>query len=290
MNNHDIVCFGEVLWDILPSGAVPGGAPMNVAYHAHRHKHAPALVTRIGNDKEGSNLLELFARYGINTRYVQQDAVYATGKVYAHLDGQHEVRYDIVQPSAWDFIEYEDDHAALLQQSAYFVFGSLACRNTTSEQTLFRLLEHAPVKVFDINLRPPHYRQPLLETLLEKADMLKLNETELANIGDWHNAGYTNEAKMQFIARRYHIPVIVTTLGPAGAILYAEGEILHQPGIPVTVADTIGSGDAFLAGFLHTLLNGGPYTSALVQANRLGALIASKRGACPDYVPGETGV
>lgn len=284
---HDIVCFGEVLWDILPSGAVPGGAPMNVAYHAHRLGRNPALITRIGNDTEGKALAELFSGYGTGTRYFQHDELYATGKVFAHVGEHNEVSYDIVQPSAWDFIAYEPQHETLLQQAVYFVFGSLACRNEISANTLFRLLEQAPVKVFDINLRAPHYRQPLLEVLLKKTDLLKLNETELQVLGSWNNVGPAPEAIIQFIARQYHIPVIVATMGGAGAILYAEEQFFRQPGIPVQVVDTIGSGDAFLAAFLNALLNGNGYSAALEQANRLGAFIATQRGACPEYSPGE---
>jgi fructokinase len=162
MSRHQVVCFGEVLWDILPTGAVPGGAPMNVAYHLQKLNRNPALITRIGIDKNGQDLMNIFSQQGVCTDFFQVDNEYETGKVYANPDEQNEVVYDIVKPVAWDFIEWDDAFAGLLENADLFVFGSLAARNKVSRDTLFQLLEIAKNKVLDINLRNSYYKKLIL--------------------------------------------------------------------------------------------------------------------------------
>src|SRR5579875_669153 len=173
---HQVVCFGEILWDILPTGAKPGGAPMNVAYHLRQLGYQPALITRIGNDDYGGQLLTLLTQYGVDTAYIQTDKHHNTGLVYAQPGAQHEMTYDIVYPAAWDYIQWHQTLELLVQQAAYFVYGSLVTRNGTSKNTLFRLLEMAPKRVLDINLRTPFYSQAIVEQLLQRVDILKLNE------------------------------------------------------------------------------------------------------------------
>jgi fructokinase len=147
-NSHKVVCFGEVLWDILPTGAIPGGAPMNVAYHLYKLNKNPALITRIGSDSQGLKLKNIFSEYGLCTDYFQVDMKNETGKVFAKLKDDNEVEYDIVRPSAWDYIGYKEDIEELVKNSEYFVYGSLAARNKESKATLFSLLEVAPIKVW----------------------------------------------------------------------------------------------------------------------------------------------
>jgi fructokinase len=282
-DKHPIVCFGEVLWDILPAGAVPGGAPMNVAYHLHKQNKNPALITRIGKDEKGKELHHIFTGHGVCTDFFQEDEVYETGKVFAHPNEHNEVAYDIVQPSAWDFIEYEEPLQTLVNSAGYFVFGSLVCRNPVSRNTLFSLLEMAKYKVFDINLRAPHFNEQVLYELLHISDFLKLNNTELDMINGWYGKENTIEDKMKFMMDQFNIPVLVTTLGEAGTVLCVEGNFYREAGIKVNVADTIGSGDAFLAGLLSKIIEGASYPDALQFANKLGAFVATKKGACPAY-------
>jgi fructokinase len=286
-NKHPVVCFGEVLWDILPTGAVPGGAPMNVAYHLHKQNKKPALITRIGKDEKGKELHDIFTKQGVCTDYFQIDEVHETGKVYAHPNEQNEVTYNIVQPSAWDFIEYEEQLQTLVSSANYFVFGSLVCRSAVSKNTLFSLLEMAKYKVLDINLRAPHFEGHVLYELLQRSDVLKLNNTELDMINGWYGKENTIEDKMKFIIDKFNIPILVTTLGEAGAVLCVEGNFYREKGIRVNVADTVGSGDAFLAGLLSKMLDKKPHPEALRFANALGAYVATKKGACPDYEPGD---
>lgn len=284
---YPVVCFGEVLWDVLPSGAVPGGAPMNVAYHLKKLGTNPAMITRIGRDGYGQELLRIFSKEGLTTDYFYVDSEQPTGVVYANPGGPGEVVYDIVFPSAWDFIEWKEAFVPLLQQSAYFVFGSLACRHKTSRETLFRLLETPATTVFDINLRPPHYQRQQVEYLLQKAGMVKMNLAELEVITGWFTRFYLLEDSIKLLQDRFKMDTLIVTMGGEGAIVSEKGTFFRHAGFKVTVADTIGSGDAFLAGFLHQRLSGAPVEQALAFACGIGAFMATQRGACPPYEPAQ---
>ena len=282
-NDHKVVCFGEVLWDILPSGAVPGGAPMNVAYHLHKQQKNPALITSIGIDEKGEHLVKIFSDYGICTDFFQVDYEHETGKVFAQPNEHNEVVYDIVKPVAWDYIKWEDDFENLVSNANYFVFGSLASRNNVSKKTLFQLLEYAENKVLDINLRAPHFNRRIVEELMSKADFLKLNLAELELITGWFSKHTSIEDRVRSITDKFKIQNMVVTMGGDGAVLYYNGNEYVQKGYKVDVVDTVGSGDAFLAGLLARLLDNASPVNALEFASGLGAFIAMQKGACPVY-------
>ena len=282
-NDHKVVCFGEVLWDILPTGALPGGAPMNVAYHLHKQQKNPALITSIGIDEKGEQLVKIFSDYGICTDFFQVDYEHETGKVFAEPNEHNEVVYDIVKPVAWDYIKWEDDFENLVSNANYFVFGSLVSRNNVSKKTLFQLLEYAENKVLDINLRAPHFNRRIVEELLSKADFLKLNLAELELITRWFSKHTSIEDRVRSITDKFKIQNIVVTMGEDGAVLYYNGNEYLQKGYRVDVLDTVGSGDAFLAGLLARLLDNASPVNALEFASGLGAFIATQKGACPVY-------
>lgn len=286
-NKHHVVCFGEVLWDIMPTGDVPGGAPMNVAYHLNKLGKNPALITKIGIDDKGKELVDIFSSSGVCTDFFQLDYQYETGKVFANPNEHNEVVYDIVKPSAWDFIAWEDVFTNLVSDAEYFVFGSLAARNKESKNTLLKLLEVAKIKVLDINLRAPHYNRRIVEELLKKADFVKMNLAELELITGWFSNHTSTEDRMKSVREKFKIENMVVTMGGDGALLYMNGNISRHNGFKVNVVDTVGSGDAFLAGLLCKLLENTSSNDALTFASGLGALIATKRGACPQYDPEE---
>lgn len=283
INYHPVVCFGEVLWDILPSGTVPGGAPMNVAYHLHKLHKNPALITSVGVDEKGKELINIFSKYGVCTDFFQLDHEHETGKVYAVPNEHHEVVYDIIMPVAWDYINPGENLTEVVSKAEYFVYGSLAARDEVSKKTLFQLLEIAKNKVLDINLRPPHFSRRIVEELLVKADFLKLNLAELELITGWFS-NYSNiEDMVKSMSEKFNIPNMVVTMGGNGASLYYNGITYAHKGFQVDVKDTVGSGDAFLAGLLYKLLENATPAEALEYASGLGAFIATQTGACPDY-------
>ncbi len=282
-NIHKVVCFGEVLWDILPSGSVPGGAPMNVAYHLQKLNKNPALITRIGIDDKGQQLMKIFSDQDVCTDFFQVDNKYETGKVFANPNEYNEVVYDIVKPVAWDFIGWDDAFTELVSNAEFFVFGSLAARNKVSKDTLFKLLENAKNKVLDINLRAPHYNRRIVEQLLRKANFVKMNLAELELITGWFSNYTSIEDRLQSIADKFKLSNMVVTMGGNGALLLMNGDITKHPGFKVDVVDTVGSGDAFLAGLLSQLLDNAGSEASLEFASGLGAFIATHTGACPGY-------
>jgi fructokinase len=278
-----IVCFGEILWDILPAGAVPGGAPMNVAYHLRKLGLDPGIVTRVGIDERGKKLIDLLNENGVTTDHIQLDYDTPTGIVNASSNEHGEMQYDIVAPAAWDFIALDDETVTLVKEASHFIFGSLVNRNLTSRNTLFALLETAQQKVLDINLRPPHFDRHLVEDLLSRADIIKMNSAELELITGWFTRYKTMTDRIAIIQDRFQVPRIIVTMGGDGAMVNIEGELYGHPGYVVDVVDTIGSGDSFLAAFLFKLLNNDGPKESLAFASALGALVASKTGGWPAY-------
>jgi fructokinase len=206
-----------------------------------------------------------------------------TGKVIATMDGNEEVAYDILKPVAWDYISWDSSFTELVANAGHFVYGSLSARSDESRNTLFRLLEAAKYKVLDINLRSPHYSRKTLEKLLHSADLLKLNLAELELITGWFS-GYKDERdRIRVLQDKFQLTDIVMTRGSNGSVLYMGGEFYEHPGFAIKLADTIGSGDAFLAGLISKLSRGAGAPEALEFASALGALIASYTGPCPQY-------
>lgn len=281
--SNGVVCFGEILWDMLPHATLPGGAPMNVAYHLNKLGINASLISKTGDDTWGQDLRTILSEAAIDTKYTQIDSVLETGKVLASVGANHEVTYDIKQPVAWDAIEINNQILDAVARSSYFVYGSLASRSPKSYQTLLALKEVAAKQVFDINLRAPHYSRNIIETLLSGVHLLKMNEAELALVASWYFEGLTVKDQIKTIRDRFNIHKIVVTLGAAGAIYYENDNFFQAPTFSITVADTIGSGDAFLAGFLQGLLHQKKPSEALAYAAALGALVATQHGACPNY-------
>lgn len=256
---------------------------MNVAYHLMKLGLDPALITRVGEDSNGRNLVRLMETQEMSTEFFQVDFELPTGTVHAKLDEHCDVTYDIVRPVAWDNIHWEDGFSDLLKDASYFVFGSLAARSHSSRRTLYRLLEIAPSRVLDINLRPPHYDKQTISKLLEGLHLLKLNLDELDLITGWFSGYRDQRDRVQALQDRFQIPNVVVTRGGKGALLNKEGVFYEHPGFSVTLADTIGAGDAFLAGLLSQMAGGSDLQRALAFSSALGALVASRTGPCPPY-------
>ncbi len=281
--NKSVICFGEVLWDILPTGQQPGGAPFNVAVHLHQLGQPVELISRVGDDELGRELLAFIESKGLSTAHVQQGHTHLTGVVKANVDDANEVVYKIVQPVAWDYIHYESALAELVAQADVLVYGSLVARQAGSRETLYRLLENARFRVFDVNLRPPHYTKEITKYLLGKSHLVKMNHHELAELMEWfgHGPVHDRTEAMQWLAERYQLHAVCVTCGADGALLWTGGRLYRAPGLSVEVRDTIGSGDAFLAALLKGWLAGEEPEAMLRFACAAGALVATHQGATP---------
>ncbi|MDF9800173.1 fructokinase [Catalinimonas alkaloidigena] len=284
--NHkkSVLCFGEMLFDIFPDGRLPGGAPMNVALHLQQHQIPTHFVSRLGEDEEGEALLRYLDERGLSTQWIQKDEKYPSGKVYADVSKSEDVSYEIVYPSAWDFIETTDALKDAAKSSEVFLYGSLAARGETSRATLLELLSLARTKVFDVNLRKPFYDAELIQLLLEQANIVKLNDEELSLLVQWYlgkEASEMHDDDIFHLAEKFSLETVCVTQGSKGASLLSDGILHFQKGYQVSVADTVGSGDAFLGAFLSQMLNNKSAQECLQYGCAAGAYVASQKGATP---------
>lgn len=279
-----IVCFGEVLWDIFPAGSRAGGAPFNVAYHVHKMGIDVKMLSRVGDDELGKQLTDQISNWGITTEYIQVDHEHPTSTVTAKIDEHNEASYEIINHVAWDYIGYQKEHNELVAEAEAFVFGSLSARNEPTRNTLFKLLEAAKLKIFDVNFRPPFIDAELIKTLLHKSDIVKMNKAELRQILELTGREYTSEEEgVAFLRNHFDIREVVLTKGSKGAGYFTGEENYSCPAVPITVADTVGSGDSFLSGFISKRIQHESPEEVIKQAAALGAWVTSKSGACPDY-------
>ncbi len=277
-----IVCFGEVLFDVFPTHTKIGGAPLNVGLRLASLGIETQIISRIGQDAKGKELLDFIEANDVSTTYIQTDSHFSTGEVTVKLDEKGSASYTINYPVAWDKIEATPEAHDIVSFADAVVFGSLVCRDTASYQSLLSLLNVAKYKIFDVNLRAPFYTKELLSDLMNKADFIKFNDDELyeisANLGSPY---HSLEQNMLFIAEKTNTQHICVTKGSHGAVLFYNDQLFYNSGYKITVADTVGAGDSFLAGLLSKLLAGIAPQEAINFACALGALVAQEEGANP---------
>jgi len=284
----DVICFGEILWDFLPDGLHPGGAPFNAAYHLRQLGRRPRLVSAVGRDVLGDELLRRLRHWNLDPGGIARRRDRPTGIVRAALAARGDARYEIAAGAAWDRIVLSAGTRRAAGAARAFLFGSLAQRSAANRRALERLLAGAPAGAwfaFDVNLRPPYDDPALVRALARRATLLKLNAAEAARLaaGAGERPG-REEGDARALAARTGCPTVCVTAGARGAGLLRGGTWRWEPGRPVRVEDTVGAGDAFLAALIHHLLDDRlPDRAILARACRLGEWVASRRGATPAY-------
>ena len=278
--NMNVVCFGEVLIDQFPTHSKIGGAPLNVSVRLQSYGAQVAMISSVGSDKEGEKILDFLKDHDVDTAGIAVQNNYPTGKVNVFLNDEGSANYEIAYPAAWDKIEISDELHTLVKNSDLFIFGSLVCRDELSGQTLDALLQSASYKVFDVNLRAPHYSNERLIELMKKADFIKFNDDELYEIADYLKSKYHSmEQTIAFIAKEMNTETICVTKGAYGAVLYYAGKFYYNSGYRIKVIDTVGSGDSFLASIIYKLFNKENPQEALNFGCAVGALVAGTKGA-----------
>ncbi|WP_428328466.1 carbohydrate kinase family protein [Mucilaginibacter sp.] len=278
----NILCFGEILWDTFGDEKVAGGAPMNVARHLVQQNMEVQFASRIGKDTSGEGLVSFLKGNGLFSELIQMDDKLPTCEVTVQLDKQGAATYIIPEPVSWDNIQPDKLLTKAAEKASAIIYGSLACRESTTRDTLLNLLnETTALKVFDVNLRAPHYTLSTIETLVAGADVIKMNEDEAALLigGNTHNI---KENIIEF-QKKYHAQTICVTRGDKGAIAWHDYEFYEHPGCHVSVVDTVGAGDSFLAAFVSGLLKKEPMQQLIEKACYVGAFVAGHRGANPVY-------
>jgi fructokinase len=289
---HDaanILAFGEILWDLLPSGRKLGGAPFNFACRAESLGDRGWMVSRVGRDDLGREAREAAVGLGMDVTGLQDDPEHPTGTVDVTFhDGEPD--YVIHPQVAYDFIEFTPQLLELAGRADCVCFGTLAQRHEVSRATCRRVLESArqALPVLDINFRKDCYDATIVRESLELAKVVKLNGGELRELQSMLDLeGESLDELALSLVGRFELACCVATLGPAGALAATETHVRYVPGYEVAVADTVGAGDAFSAGFLHRYLRGEAVEACCRYGNAVGAIVATQTGATDPLGPGD---
>ena len=280
-----VVGLGEVLWDLLPSGASLGGAPANFAYITTLMGDQGIVASRVGADSRGLDALRRMEELGLDIDHVQTERQHPTGVVNVDLDGNGQAKFEIAHPVAWDFLEWTSDWQWLAESADAVCFGSLAQRSERNRATIRRFLKATSagaLKVFDVNLRQSYYSREVLTESMRLADVVKLNDDELPKIIRLLESSHKDElSSARRLIRDFDLEVVCITRGSQGSLLVRDRDASEHPGFRVRVADTVGSGDAFTAGLVHEYLHGASLDLMNEVANLVGAWVASEVGAMP---------
>ena len=284
-----VIGMGEALWDVLPEGKKIGGAPANFAYHVSQFGLPSCVVSAIGNDPLGHEIIEHFTSKGLTHQI--ETVPYPTGTVQVEIDQAGVPQYEIKENVAWDNIPYTAKLEQLAEKTSAICFGSLAQRNVVSRNTINRFLdaipaENDPLIVFDVNLRQGFYNKEILCNSMKRCNILKINDEELVTVSRMFGyPGIDLQDKCWILLGKYNLRMLILTCGINGSYVFTPGNVSFQPTPKVEVADTVGAGDSFTAAFISSILKGKSVAEAHSRAVQTSAFVCTKKGAMPILPP-----
>lgn len=287
--NEIVVGMGEALWDVLPEGKKIGGAPANFAYHVSQFGLPSCVVSAIGDDALGKEIIENFTSKGLDQLIAE--VPYPTGTVQVEIDQTGIPLYDIKENVAWDNIPYTEHLDALAKRTKAVCFGSLAQRNVVSRETINHFLDTMPkdddsLIVFDVNLRQGFYNKEILCKSMQNCNILKINDEELITVSRMFGyPGIDLQDKCWILLGKYNLKMLILTCGINGSYVFTPGNVSFQPTPKVEVADTVGAGDSFTAAFIGSILKGKSVTEAHSIAVKTSAFVCTQKGAMPILPP-----
>lgn len=287
--NEIVVGMGEALWDVLPEGKKIGGAPANFAYHVSQFGFPSCVVSAIGDDALGKEIIENFTSKGLDQLIAE--VPYPTGTVQVEIDQTGIPLYDIKENVAWDNIPYTEHLDALAKRTKAVCFGSLAQRNVVSRETITHFLDTMPkdddsLIVFDVNLRQGFYNKEILCKSMQNCNILKINDEELITVSRMFGyPGIDLQDKCWILLGKYNLKMLILTCGINGSYVFTPGNVSFQPTPKVEVADTVGAGDSFTAAFIASILKGKSVTEAHTIAVKTSAFVCTQKGAMPILPP-----
>lgn len=287
--NEIVVGMGEALWDVLPEGKKIGGAPANFAYHVSQFGLPSCVVSAIGDDALGKEIIENFTSKGLDQLIAE--VPYPTGTVQVEIDQTGIPLYDIKENVAWDNIPYTEHLDAFAKRTKAVCFGSLAQRNVVSRETINHFLDTMPkdddsLIVFDVNLRQGFYNKEILCKSMQNCNILKINDEELITVSRMFGyPGIDLQDKCWILLGKYNLKMLILTCGINGSYVFTPGNVSFQPTPKVEVADTVGAGDSFTAAFIASILKGKSVTEAHTIAVKTSAFVCTQKGAMPILPP-----
>ena len=288
MSKPLVIGIGEVLWDFLPAGKQLGGAPANFAYHAHALGAAALVVSRVGNDPLGCELLSRLKGVGLRTDGITTDPSAPTGTVSVTLDGQGKPTFTIHENVAWDLMEAVKQSLNEASKADAVCFGTLAQRNAIARAAIRAIVQATPptaLRIFDINLRQHFWSREIILESLELADVMKLNDEELPIVAGLFGLSGDESNQMRQIAARFQLKAVALTKGANGSSLVVGNELVSRPGTKLTVVDSVGAGDSYTAALALGLLAGYSPGRILAQAHRIADYVCTQSGAMPPLPP-----
>lgn len=284
-NDNIVVGMGEALWDVLPEGKKIGGAPANFAYHVSQFGLPSCVVSAVGADALGREIVENFTSKGLT--HLLPEVPYPTGTVQVEIDQAGIPQYDIRENVAWDNIPFTPQLEALARRTRAVCFGSLAQRNAVSRNTIGSFLDAMPRRddslvVFDVNLRQGFYNKEILCDSMSRCNILKINDEELVAVSRMFGyPGIDLQDKCWILLGKYNLKMLILTCGINGSYVFTPGNVSFMPTPKVEVADTVGAGDSFTAAFIANILKGRPVAEAHAKAVQTSAFVCTKNGAMP---------
>jgi len=286
--NTNVIGVGEVLWDLLLTGPQLGGAPANFAYHAHALGAEAQVITRVGKDDYGREIIRRFHEMGLPETGVQIDETAPTGTAKVALSGDGLAHFTIQENVAWDSMAVTDEAVAVARRADAICFGSLGQRCEASRNTIQYLVAATPpdaLRVFDINMRQQFYSRDVVEKSFRLANVLKLNDDELPRLADMFSLTGSTEDQIGQLAQTFSLRLVALTRGPNGSLLYQKdnGEVRWSdcPSRPIKVVDTVGAGDSFTAALVLGLLRKMDLDEINTVANEVARYVCSQPGATP---------
>jgi fructokinase len=277
--------IGELLWDVLPGGRELGGAPGNFAWHVHALGMTGLIVSCVGDDDEGREILERLRALGLRSDHVSVDPAHPTGRSTVSLDASGVPSFHVHEDVAWDFIPFTPTLARVAEEIDAVNFGTLGQRTAVSRGTTRSVLTHTrpdAIRLFDLNLRPPHYTREVIAESLTIASVVKLNESELGVVSRMFGFSKDEPTALNELAEQFALRLVALTRGEKGSVLWANGRTSVHRGFESKVVDTVGAGDAFAAALVVGMLEGFDLDRINEHANRVASYVCSKPGATPE--------
>ncbi len=285
MNKKVVVGMGEALWDVLPEGKKIGGAPANFAYHISQFGLDSCVVSAVGDDALGAEIVENFDKKDL--KHLIATVPYPTGTVQVEIDQAGIPQYEIKENVAWDNIPYTAHLENLAGRTRAVCFGSLAQRNVVSRSTINRFLDAMPhdednLIVFDVNLRQGFYNKEILCNSMSRCNILKINDEELVTVSRMFGyPGIDLQDKCWILLGKYNLKMLILTCGINGSYVFTPGNVSFVETPKVEVADTVGAGDSFSAAFIASILKGKTIPEAHKTAVEVSAFVCTQNGAMP---------
>ena len=283
MKNKKILGIGEILWDLFPEGRQLGGAPANFVFHAKQLGLDAGVVSAVGQDPDGKDILEFIMKSGIKSFIGVNDK--PTGTVSVSLNAKEGPVYTIHENAAWDFVEINPDAIEWAKQADAVCFGSLAQRSAVTKNTIHKILDIVAddcLNVFDVNLRQNYYSRETILSSLQKASILKTNKEEMILLGKMFGLGEEEDIIAEKALREFNLDYVALTKGAAGSCLFSTSDESWLPTPKVEVVDTVGAGDSFTAAMVAAILNGKKLGDVHKLAVEVSAFVCTRAGGTPE--------